>query len=41
MKKNIRILGMTYEEYQQKKYQQLADAIMKANGWNEGEYEIK
>ena len=41
MKKNFKILGMSYEEYQVMKYRQLVKSYMKANGWNENEYEEK
>jgi hypothetical protein len=41
MKKNFKILGMSYEDYQEMKHRQLVKRIMKANGWNENEYEEK
>lgn len=41
MKKNFKILGMSYEDYQERKHRQLVKRIMKANGWNEDEYEEK
>lgn len=38
MEKKYKILGMSYEEYQERKQNQIEKAFMKAMGWKENEY---
>ena len=40
-KKNFTVCGMSYKEYQERKYKMLERAFMEANGWKEDEYESK
>jgi hypothetical protein len=39
--KKFEVMGMSYEEYRKMKYRMLEKAFMKANGWDEDEYEEK
>ena len=39
--KKFKVMGISYEEYQEMKYRMLEKALMEANGWKEDEYESK